>query len=96
MALTLGAPLFLLLLVPLAVLAGRRLAVARRAYLADRRYLAVLALRCASLALLIMALAQPAWRRVDDVPLEEVPTGDRRRAHPRAHQHRLAGRDDAR
>ena len=57
MELALGAPLFLLLLVPLAVLAGRRLAVARRAYLADRRHLAALSLRCAGLALLIVALA---------------------------------------
>src|ERR671932_880421 len=53
---TLGAPLFLLLLIPLAaliVIAGRRLGGAGRSV--------ALALRCASLALLIVALAQPTW-----------------------------------
>src|SRR5919204_1141825 len=53
---TLGAPLFLLLLIPLAaliVIAGRQLGGAGRSV--------ALALRCASLALLIVALAQPTW-----------------------------------
>src|SRR5437763_12713303 len=53
---TLGAPLFLLLLIPLAaliVVAGRQLGSASRSV--------ALALRCASLVLLIVALAQPTW-----------------------------------
>src|SRR5256714_2996291 len=53
---TLGAPLFLLLLIPLAtliVVAGRQPGGASRSV--------ALALRCASLALLIVALAQPTW-----------------------------------
>src|ERR671939_1479231 len=56
MMVTLGAPLFLLLLIPLAaliVIAGRQLGGAGRSV--------ALALRCASLALLIVALAQPTW-----------------------------------
>src|SRR5919202_4931043 len=53
---TLGAPLFLLLLIPLAaliVIAGRQLGGAGRSV--------ALAPRGASLALLIVALAQPTW-----------------------------------
>src|SRR5438105_4663730 len=53
---TLGAPLFLLLLIPLAaliVIVGRQLGGAGRSM--------ALALRCASLAFLIVALAQPTW-----------------------------------
>ena len=74
MALTLGAPLFLLLLVPLAVLAGQRLAAGRRGNPAARHdplrgYPAALALRCASLALLIVALAQPAWTAARVAPV---------------------------
>src|SRR5919204_3973834 len=53
---TLGAPLFLLLLIPLAAL----IVVARRQPGGAGRS-AALALRCASLALLIVALAQPTW-----------------------------------
>src|SRR5437764_15152316 len=59
---TLGAPLFLLLLIPLAaliVVTGRQPGGARRS-LAGRRSVA-LALRSAGLALLIVALAQPTW-----------------------------------
>src|ERR687885_649744 len=53
---TLDAPLFLLLLIPLTaliVIAGRQPGGAGRSV--------ALALRCASLALLIVALAQPTW-----------------------------------
>src|SRR5918912_3139379 len=53
---TLGAPLFLLLFIPLAALiliAGRQLGGTGRSV--------ALALRSASLALLIVALAQPTW-----------------------------------
>jgi Ca-activated chloride channel homolog len=53
---TLGAPLFLLLLIPLAaliVVAGRQPGGAGHSV--------ALALRCASLALLIVALTQPTW-----------------------------------
>src|SRR5919201_93566 len=62
MMVTLGAPLFLLLLIPLAaliVVAGRQPGGARRS-LVGRRSVA-LALRSAGLALLIVALAQPTW-----------------------------------
>jgi Mg-chelatase subunit ChlD len=61
--LMLRAPLFLLLLIPLAVLAltiGPLLA-GRRA--GPRRRTVALVLRCACLCLLIVALAQPVWRQ---------------------------------
>jgi Mg-chelatase subunit ChlD len=60
--LSLQAPLYLLLLLPLAVLAvlfGRPLG---GLLATERRQFSILALRCAALALLVVAISQPVWK----------------------------------